>query len=380
MNGSFANLPDAEPGPEAAPAATPRRLSDLQKTITMAQIAKAAGVSQGAISSLLNDRDYGIRVSDKTKERVFKVCREMGYIPNDLRAVVRMYPEVGDFCVLIAEEDFAGGIGNPGVTRLLDTVLREAAPYSTTVCPYRRGADYHDPQQLPAAIGAGVASKFIFVGPANPILAKAVIQKGLPVAWLGGDLPMEGVRCFVSDFSTACRQALQKLQASGHDRVLLFSELDSAPASSFLTATAHHGLRHEILRQDLGFAEVSPCGSSLEAGLHAYDTFAASGSNPSAAVFMNDLAAAGFHLAALLRSPGSSVPVVSLDGQSANQERLGGVSFLRAPVEKMVADAIRWITTVVGAGCLHESGKEVYTHIWEPASDVYPRPGNAFPS
>jgi hypothetical protein len=77
----------------------------------MTDIAKAAGVSQGAISSLLNDRDYGIRVSDKTKERVFKVCREMGYIPNDLRAVVRMYPEVGDFCVLIAEEDFAGGIG-----------------------------------------------------------------------------------------------------------------------------------------------------------------------------------------------------------------------------------------------------------------------------
>src|SRR5215218_9295075 len=61
----------------------PRQLSDLQKTITMAQIAKAAGVSQGAISSLLNDRDYGIRVSEKTRERVFRVCREMGYMPND---------------------------------------------------------------------------------------------------------------------------------------------------------------------------------------------------------------------------------------------------------------------------------------------------------
>src|SRR5476651_138154 len=71
------------------------------KTITMAAIAKAAGVSQGAISSLLNDRDYGIRVSEKTRKRVFKACREMGYVPNDLRAVVRMYPEMGDFCVLI---------------------------------------------------------------------------------------------------------------------------------------------------------------------------------------------------------------------------------------------------------------------------------------
>src|SRR6187402_1845135 len=91
----------------------PRTFGDLpQKTITMAQIAKAAGVSQGAISSLLNDRDYGIRVSDKTRERVFKVCREMGYVPNDLRAVVRMYPELGDFCLMVSNR-VAGGLRDP---------------------------------------------------------------------------------------------------------------------------------------------------------------------------------------------------------------------------------------------------------------------------
>src|SRR6201994_4673964 len=96
----------------------PKVLSDLQKTITMAQIAKAAGVSQGAISSLLNDRDYGIRVSEKTRERVFKVCREMGYIPNDLRAVVRMYPELGDYCLLVAAA-VEGGLADPFVHRLV---------------------------------------------------------------------------------------------------------------------------------------------------------------------------------------------------------------------------------------------------------------------
>src|SRR5829696_7712156 len=96
-------------GAESRP---PREMGDLQKAITMAQIAKAAGVSQGAISSLLNDRDYGIRVSEKTRERVFKVCREMGYIPNDLRAVVRMYPELGEYCLLIANT-FPSGLSDP---------------------------------------------------------------------------------------------------------------------------------------------------------------------------------------------------------------------------------------------------------------------------
>src|SRR5678815_4362317 len=100
----------------------PREMGDLHKGITMAQIAKAAGVSQGAISSLLNDRDYGIRVSEKTRERVFKVCREMGYIPNDLRAVVRMYPELGEYCLLLAST-IEGGLFDPFVHRLVAAAM-----------------------------------------------------------------------------------------------------------------------------------------------------------------------------------------------------------------------------------------------------------------
>src|ERR1700733_2666117 len=86
MNSPHEEESPAQGEPRNGESRSPRNLGDLHKTITMAQIARAAGVSQGAISSLLNDRDYGIRVSEKTRERVFKVCREMGYLPNALRA------------------------------------------------------------------------------------------------------------------------------------------------------------------------------------------------------------------------------------------------------------------------------------------------------
>src|SRR4030095_5758322 len=105
----------------------PRRYPDFSRTITMAQIAKAAGVSQGAISSLLNDRDYGIRVSEKTRERLFKVCREMGYLPNELRAVVRMYPELGDFAMLISSR-FADGLAHPTVGRIAAAAVGAVPP------------------------------------------------------------------------------------------------------------------------------------------------------------------------------------------------------------------------------------------------------------
>jgi transcriptional regulator with XRE-family HTH domain len=87
------------------------------KAVTMASVARVSGISQGAISSLLNDRDYGIRVSPKTREKVFKICRDLGYVPNDLRAVVRIYPELGETCLLVSDK-ISGGLANPFVARL----------------------------------------------------------------------------------------------------------------------------------------------------------------------------------------------------------------------------------------------------------------------
>src|ERR1051325_3567204 len=173
----------------------PKQLADLHKSITMAQMARAAGVSQGAISSLLNDRDYGIRVSEKTRERVFKVCREMGYLPNDLRAVVRMYPELGDFAVLISSR-FADGLGHPTVCRIAAAALKAVpqAVGSVTFASYDEDADYLlSPDLLPHPVGTGTVSKFIFVGPANASLIQSVTRRGHSVVSLGHDIPLPGV-------------------------------------------------------------------------------------------------------------------------------------------------------------------------------------------
>src|SRR5829696_3531142 len=186
------NLPnEAESSAPGEPAAGEtrfaRKLGDLHKTITMAQIAKAAGVSQGAISSLLNDRDYGIRVSEKTRERVFKVCREMGYIPNDLRAVVRMYPELGEICFLIADS-VEDGLSDPFVARMAHAAMDAAkkamndpsSPLSLAL--YDPAKDYTESiDALPYPVRSGVASKFLLYGPINQTLIHQIMRRGLPV-------------------------------------------------------------------------------------------------------------------------------------------------------------------------------------------------------
>src|SRR5277367_2559494 len=168
--------------PSAAEGATGKAPDDLKspvprgpeynKGITMADIAKAAGVSQGAISSLLNDRDYGIRVSERTRDRVFRVCREMGYVPNDLRAVVRMYPELGNFCVLLSS-DMEELPSDPFQTRVISAAMG-AIGDQVIIARYQSEVDYAtDGEALPQTVLAGTTSKYLLLGKPNASLCQA---------------------------------------------------------------------------------------------------------------------------------------------------------------------------------------------------------------
>ena len=205
----------------------PRTLGDLpQKTITMAQIAKAAGVSQGAISSLLNDRDYGIRVSEKTRERVFKVCREMGYIPNDLRALVRMYPELGDYGLLISS-GIRGGLTNSFVARLAQAATQAIKDVShpLSIAFYDERIDYTSLEMdaLPHPVRAGVTSKIFCYGPPNLSLFHVLARRELPVISLGYDVPLAGVLSLVPDYPRASRLAVEHLFSQGHRHIAIAS-------------------------------------------------------------------------------------------------------------------------------------------------------------
>ncbi len=201
------------------------RHGDHHKTATMATIAKAAGVSQGAISSLLNDRDYGIRVSDKTRERVFKVCRELNYIPNDLRAVVRMYPEMGEICLLFSS-DLGGVLKDPFNARVAEAAMKASGKPShpITFAEYNESFDYlASPDDLPHPVLLGTASKFISIGQPNIWLFQALVKRGFPAVNLGRHVSVPGVTSIVPDYTEASRLAIEYLFSLGHRRIAILS-------------------------------------------------------------------------------------------------------------------------------------------------------------
>ncbi|MGB8170636.1 MAG: LacI family DNA-binding transcriptional regulator [Chthoniobacteraceae bacterium] len=350
------NLPNeaesSAPGEEAiGESRSPKTLGDLQKTITMAQIAKAAGVSQGAISSLLNDRDYGIRVSEKTRERVFKVCREMGYIPNDLRAVVRMYPEFGDCCLLIPTS-LAGGLSDPSVARLAGAAMAAVSDplRAITVAAYDETIDYlTEPNALPQPVRAGVCSKFLCLGAASHLLLQALHRRGSPVASLGHDAVMPGVLSIVPDYCQASRLAIEHLYALGHRHIGIVSGPFGATDSDLLEL--NRGVR--LACDELGLpidAKMIVYGDLGEkSGRTAVEELLAHQPEPTAIFCLSDAAAAGVLAAAHLR--GVKVPaelsVIGCADDVRAQSTYPGLTTVHLPYEEMAALAVKEIERLV---------------------------------
>lgn len=331
-----------------------RKLGDVHKTITMAQIAKAAGVSQGAISSLLNDRDYGIRVSEKTRERVFKVCRDMGYVPNDLRAVVRMYPELGEFCLLISTQ-IEGGLRDPMASRLTNAVMEavQDPAHALIVAVYDAKRAYSsDSEDLPSPIRAGVASKFLFHGEPNPSLVQILTRRGLPVVSLGVDAPLPGVLSLTPDYAEAALLAIQHLLELGHRQIGIVS--GPFGTSEIQVLELHRGIKLAYDRagipieaQNIVYGDLSQ-----RAGAAALEQMMAHPLPPTAVFCLSDAAAAGVMAQAYRR--GLQVPeqlsIIGCGNDVCGTYVLPPLTTVHLPLEEIALEGVREVERLIPAG------------------------------
>ncbi len=342
----------------------PRKIGELHKTITMAQIAKAAGVSQGAISSLLNDRDYGIRVSEKTRERVFRVCREMGYIPNDLRAVVRMYPELGEFCLLISSKR-EGGLADPLIARIAGAAMDTSGDHrrSLTVGCYDEEADYSgDPELLPHAVRTGVASKFVLFGAPNVSLIQVLVRRGWPLVSLGYDVPLPGVLSLVPDYQLASKLGVEHLLHLGHRNIGIVSGPFGATEPQ--TIELNRGVRLAFEQFDLTMVaqNVIYGDLSFQAGIDAFTALKERKSPPTAVFCMSDAAAAG--VVAEAHARGCKVPedlsVVGCGDGAPTHFTSPALTTVHIPAEELAEHAVREVDRLVREGVSEQAKKEIF--------------------
>lgn len=359
---------DAKP---ASPLSPP-----YNKTITMASIAKAAGVSQGAISSLLNDRDYGIRVSEKTRKRVFKACRDLGYIPNDLRAVVRMYPELGDLCLLVS-----GNMGNWAIDSFQSRILKGAMSaisspsHHITIAQYDEKTDYLErPELLPHPIQSGIASKFVCIGSMNFSLLQALLRRDFPVTFLGCEVSIPGVTTIQPDYAEVSRLALEYLFKKGHRHVAVVS--GPFGSEDHAIAEMNRGIRISHEQSGVAFDAQNIIHGDLTAksGAAAIDVLFSRPRKPTALFCLSDEAAAG--ALAQARAMGIKVPQqLSIVGCSDNPiAEVLGLTSVHLPAGEMGLEAVQDLETRVQKGALLESKKIVLpVHLVERESSGAPQ-------
>ena len=321
--------------PPDDPKTPAHRTHESHKAITMADIAKAAGVSQGAISSLLNDRDYGIRVSEKTRERVFRVCREMGYIPNDLRAVVRMYPELGDFCVMLAS-DLGELPTDPFQARVISGAMAAIAE-SVSIARYQTDLDYTsvDGEALPQPIKSGTTSKFLLVGKPNPSLCQTLVARGFGVALAGHEVALAGVTSILPDFASASQTAIDYLFQIGHKRIAILS--GPFGSTDYHIIELNRGVRagYDKVNVPIEAQSIIYGDLTMENGYKALDLLMDRSTPPSAIFCFDDAAAAG--VIARAQARGIKVPetlsVIGCSDDALSAHLQPGLTTVHLPAE-----------------------------------------------
>jgi DNA-binding LacI/PurR family transcriptional regulator len=337
----------------------PRRYPDFSRTITMAQIAKAAGVSQGAISSLLNDRDYGIRVSEKTRERVFKVCREMGYLPNDLRAVVRMYPELGEFCLLLAS-DLDSAAEDPAVARIASAAVH-AVPgeaRSLTMARYDAATDYvAQADKLPPPVRVGVASKYLSFGHVNQSLIQTITKRGLPFVVLGASLQQPGVISIHPDYPMASQLAIEHLGKFGHRRIAIVSGPFGTTEASIIELNRGVRLAFEKMGMAMEAQHVVYGDLTFDAGVAAAETLLVRSPAPTAIFCMSDAVASGVVACAAARGVRvpSQLSVIGCGDDPICRLTLPALTTVHLPHEEMATRGIAEIDRLIRFPGLPES-------------------------
>jgi DNA-binding LacI/PurR family transcriptional regulator len=194
--------------------------------ITMADIAKRAGVSRSTASLVLNNRQDELRISADTQQRVLNAAREMGYLRNELARAVGSGKNfvLGFVKMSFGEQE----------SRILEGVLKASTSegylvklvFGTEDERYRDVIRHCVEQRL-----AGVVCRSFTKAEVTRTFSEELGTHGIPIVFVDDDLRISGTSCVTSDDERGYRLIVEHLIGLGH-RNLAFIAGDSVHPQS----------------------------------------------------------------------------------------------------------------------------------------------------
>ena len=262
--------------------------------MTLAEVARRAGVSPSTVSRALNNTG---RVSKTTRARVRRIAKELRYRP-DINAQTLAGGNSRTLGLIVSN------LQNPFFLDIFRVIEADAhqAGYAVVVA----NTDYR-PQQLAAAaqwmLGQRVAGLALVVSEREPAVIDDLAGEELPVVFYDVGSPGPNVTNVKTDYYLGMQRVVEYLYALGHRRMAFVGHhADLKPLQdrkrSFLKAVARFSDGTEPAN---AYGSDSPAG-----GYQATRSLLSSGFLPSAIICVNDFMALGALRA--LREQGLAVP------------------------------------------------------------------------
>jgi DNA-binding LacI/PurR family transcriptional regulator len=309
---------------------TERRQAKQLKKPTSLDVARLVGVSQSAVSRAFTE---GGRVSKKTRERILKAAKEIGYVPN-LHASSLITRRTGMIALIM------GDITNPFYPEVLETFARRLQSAGKRVMLLRLSRDEPIDWALPHVLQYQVDGIIIATAMPGQSVRELCARAHAPVVLFNravSGVPADAVCC---DNSAGGRIVADILLDSGHKRFGFIAGLEGASTSG----ERERGFFERVLSRTGEIPSKAHGDFTYEGGKRAALTLFVPSRRPDALFVANDIMALGA-LDALRIQLGLRVPddvsLVGFDDIAAAAWPTYGLTTFRQPIDRMVEETLR---------------------------------------
>jgi DNA-binding LacI/PurR family transcriptional regulator len=213
-----------------------------QFALTAAEVARAAGVSRSVVSRAFTP---GAPIAEKTRARIHKIARRLGYAPNIIAR--SLITRRSDLIAVVVNT-----LSDLRDASFFDVLLAELQTIGKQALIVRTHAAEDLAEILRVGVSYQVAGAIVFADNVTPPMVKAIFRSVSPIMLNGLERPSDKVDAVRVDERSSYAEVVDGLVAHGHRRI--------AYLSGRLTAVSEDE-RHQAVVERLARHRLKPFGS-----------------------------------------------------------------------------------------------------------------------
>ncbi|GEM46171.1 LacI family DNA-binding transcriptional regulator [Deinococcus cellulosilyticus] len=328
--------------------------------ITLRDVAERAGVSYQTVSNIINNTKS---VKPETRERVERVIREMGFVPNFTAKVLRQQKSMTLGCVFYEVADF--DVEDPYRNMVQSAVSKASKEANYSLLTYHVFEDNpNDLEELKVHLSQGRLDGLLFLSPSIPdTLIHELSHWNRPIVLFDRFEASSSLPSVMPQYGDGIRQLVHHLVQKGRKCLAFvggrredYTQSGELRLSGFLEATRELGV---CLSSDY----ICHGDWSFEGGKQVFETLWNLNPRPDAILSANDRMAIGLLSAAFemgVRVP-EDVSITGFDDIEFSRYTNPPLTTVHVPYVEMVNHAVQTLVDMI-------DGQDIHDHLWMPVS------------